>query len=58
MPISRSDLLTIKRNLVSARTHVQEAAVTALRSNDKALSERLREIASRIAAELEGLEGR
>ena len=57
MPASKPELITIKRNLITARTVIQEAAAAARRTGEKALSERLRGIAERLAAELDFIEG-
>jgi hypothetical protein len=46
---SRRDLVSIKRNLLSARASVEEAATRVRRAGDTDSSERLRGIVERVA---------
>jgi len=57
MPATRRDLNSVKRDLVAARTHVQEAAALARRIGDALLAERLRDITECLANELDYVEG-
>ncbi len=57
MRASKPELISVKRNLFSAKTMIQEAAAAARGTNEKALSERLRGVAERLAAELDFIEG-
>jgi len=56
MPVTKQDLIVIKRFLISARIAVQEATAKARRMGDERLAARLRDLALRMANELDGLE--
>jgi hypothetical protein len=53
---NRPQLTAIKRQLIAARIHVQEAQARSRRAGDTDLAERLHDIAGRIAAELDYVE--
>jgi hypothetical protein len=53
MPLTRATLIAIKSSLISARSVVQDSAARAKRSGDVSLAERLRDIAERLADELD-----
>jgi hypothetical protein len=53
MPLTRAVLIAIKSSLISARSAVQDSAARAQRGGDKNLAERLRDIAERLADELD-----
>jgi hypothetical protein len=53
MSFNRPQLTDIKRQLIAARIHVQEARARSRRAGDTDFAERLRNIVNRIAAELD-----
>jgi hypothetical protein len=53
MPLTRTTLITIKSSLIAARSTVQDCAARAHRSGDVLLAQRLRDIAERLADELD-----
>jgi hypothetical protein len=56
MPVTKQNLTAIKRLLISARIAVQEAGAQARRMGDDRLAARLRDLAVRMANELDGLD--
>jgi hypothetical protein len=56
-PTRRTALISIKASIISARTHVQDAAARASQAGEAGLNGRLREMAERLAYELDFIEG-
>jgi hypothetical protein len=56
MPVTKQDLIALKRLLISARIATQEAAARARRIGDERLAARLRSLVDLMANELDGLE--
>jgi hypothetical protein len=53
MPLTKPHLIAIKSALIGARSAVQDCTARAHRGGDKDLAERLRDIAERLADELD-----
>jgi hypothetical protein len=53
MPLTKPQLIAIKSALIGARSAVQDCAARAQRGGDNDLGERLRDIAERLADELD-----
>jgi hypothetical protein len=51
--LPKTTMLALKRALISARAVVQDATATARRAGDTDLADRLRDIAERLADELD-----
>ena len=56
MPLTRTDLSELKRQLIAARSRVQDAKAKVRRGGDADLAERLHEISERLANELDYLD--
>lgn len=56
-PTRRTMLISIKSRLIGARSDVQDAAARASRAGETALGNRLRDMAERLAIELDFVEG-
>jgi hypothetical protein len=53
MQLARTTLIAIKSSLIGARSAVQDCAARAHRGGDQDLAERLRDVAERLADELD-----
>jgi hypothetical protein len=56
MPLTRAAITEMKRQLIAARSYVQDAKAKARRGGDADLAERLHDIAERVANELDYLD--